>query len=103
MISQTPQQQMFYDARLKFQRDEVARIRYAEQEALKNGLQKGREEGREEGRQEGEARGRKVGRITLMQELLGMPTSQPEELAGYDDVQLHDIAEQLQRQLRARS
>ena len=91
MISQTPQQQMFYDARLKFQRDEVARIRYAEQEGL------------EKAREEGEARGRKFGRITLMQDLLGIPTSQPEELAGYDDVKLYYNADQLQQQLRARS
>ena len=99
MISRTPQQQMFYDARLKFQRDEVARLRKAEEDGLERGLEKGRQEGR----QEGEARGLKLGRILVLQELLGIPVSRPEGLAEYDDTQLHSMAEQLQQQLRSRS
>lgn len=42
-------------------------------------------------------------RTGSMQELLGMPTSRPEELAGHDDAQLLDMADQLQQQRRARS
>lgn len=78
MISQTPEQQLFYNARLKFQRDEQARL-------------------------DGEARGLKIGRITLLQELLGIPKSTTAEFAGYDESQFNDLAEKFQRQLRARA
>lgn len=94
MISQTPEQLMLYNARLKFQRDEEAR------------LQKAREDGIREGEARGEARGRQegflAGRIVMLQELLGMRPSTAEELVGYNDTQLHDMAEQLQHQLRSR-
>lgn len=52
MISQTPEQLMLYNARLKFQRDEVAKIRKAEED--------GRLEGFREGEMIGEARGSTV-------------------------------------------
>ena len=107
MIARTPQQQMLYDARVKFQRDEVARLRYAEGEAREKGLEQGLEQGlkagRMEGRLQGEARGLKLGRILVLQELLGIQASTSEELSRYDDAQLHDMAEHLQQQLRARS
>jgi len=86
MISQTPEQLMLYNARLKFQRDEEARLQYAIQE----------------GEARGAARGLKLGRITLLQELLGIRLSTVEEFAGYDEGQLTDIADQLQQQLRTR-
>ena len=38
----------------------------------------------------------------MLQELLGMRPSTAEELVGYNDTQLHDMAEQLQHQLRSR-
>ena len=90
MISQTPEQRVLYDARLKFQRDEEARLRKA----------------REDGIQEGEARGRQegviVGRVLLLQQLLGLPQSTMDEFAGCDASQLAEMEEQLQRQLRVR-
>ena len=49
MISQTPEQLMLYNARLKFQRDEEARLQYA--------IQVGEARGRQEGEEIGEARG----------------------------------------------
>ena len=82
MISQTPEQRLLYDARLKFQRDEESKLRQA--------------------RQEGEARGQMLGRITLLQELLGIRPSTMAELAGYDETQLNDMTDQLQDQLRSR-
>ena len=90
MISQTPEQLMLYNARLKFQRDEEARLQYAIQV------------GEARGEARGAARGLKVGRITLLQELLGIRLSTVEEFAGYDEGQLTDIADQLQQQLRTR-
>jgi predicted transposase/invertase (TIGR01784 family) len=86
MISQTPEQLMLYNARLKFQRDEEARL----QDAIQVGEARGA------------ARGLKVGRITLLQELLGIRLSTVEEFAGYDEGQLTHIADQLQQQLRTR-
>jgi transposase len=82
MISQTPEQRLLYDARLKFHRDEESKLR--------------------EARQEGEARGQKLGRITLLQELLGIRPSTAAEIAGYDEIQLNDLTDQLQDQLRSR-
>ena len=86
MISQTPAQRLLYDARLKFQRDEESKLRQA----------------RQEGEARGEARGVKIGRIITCQDLLGMRSSTMEELAVYDETQLNDMAEQLQKQLRSR-
>jgi len=94
MISQTPEQLLFYNARLKFQRDEEGRLALARQE--------GEAKGRQKGEEIGEARGLKLGRITLLQELLGIRPSTVEEFAGYDEAELNDIAEQLQHQIRSR-
>ena len=91
MISQTPEQLMLYNARLKFQRDEVARILQA------------RLEGREEGRQEGEEIGEARGRIVILQELLGQRVWTAEEFAKCAAAQLNALADQLQQQLRARN
>ena len=94
MISQTPEQLMLYNARLKFQRDAEGRL----QKAREDGIREGEARGRQEGRQEGFL----AGRIVLLQELLGIRPSTAEELVGYNDTQLHDLAEQLQHQLRSR-
>lgn len=87
MISKTPEQLMAYNARLKFQRDEAARM---EQATL-----------------EGEARGREIGveigRISLLQELLGQRIWSAEEFAACDAAQLNAMADRLQQQLRARN
>ena len=74
MISQTPEQLMLYNARLKFQRDAEGRL----QKAREDGIREGEARGREEGRQEGFL----AGRIVLLQELLGIRPSTAEELVG---------------------
>jgi len=91
MISRTPEQLMAYNARLKFQRDEVAKIRQA------------RLEGRQEGEEIGEARGEARGRIVILQEMLGQRVWTIEEFAQCDAAQLNALADQLQQQLRARN
>jgi predicted transposase/invertase (TIGR01784 family) len=91
MISQSPEQLMLYNARLKLQRDEVARILRA------------RLEGEEIGEARGKACGLLIGRIILLQELLDLPLSTAEQFAGSDEAQLNEMAEQLQQQLRSRS
>jgi len=98
MISRTPEQLMLYNARLKFQLDAEARLLYAREE----GEARGEARGRQEGEEIGKARGLKLGRITLLQELLGIQVSTVEEFAGYDEARLTDMADQLQQQLRMR-
>ena len=95
MISKTPEQLMAYNARLKFQRDEAARI---EQAALE-----GEARGEARGVEIGETRGRQIGRISLLQELLGQRIWSAEEFATCDAAQLNAMADQLQQQLRARN
>lgn len=90
MISRTPEQQRLYDARLKFQRDEAARLEFA------------RNQGRDQALREGEDKGRVEGRVVLLQELLGVSVPTSAELANYDLQQLAELADQLQRQLRHR-
>lgn len=91
MIAKTPEQLMAYNARLKFQRDEAARM---EQAAL---------EGEARGLEIGETRGRQIGRISLLQELLGQRIWSAEQFAACDAAQLNSLADELQQQLRARS
>jgi hypothetical protein len=91
MISKTPEQLMAYNARLKFQRDEAARM---EQATL---------EGEARGVEIGETRGRQIGRISLLQELLGQDIWSAEEFTACDASQLSAMADQLQQQLRARN
>ena len=106
MISQNPEQQMRYDARLKFQRDEAARLELVREEALREGEEKGIEKGIEKGRVEGESKGRRegelLGQIKLLQQLLGVPESTREELLSNDEARLKELSEELQRQLRTR-
>ncbi len=91
MISQTPEQMMIYNARLKMQLDNEARLYHAREEGLK--------EGREEGREEGE----QIGRIKAMREVLGLRPFTAAEFAGYDAAQLTSMADDLQQQLRDHS
>lgn len=95
MISQSDAQRLLYNARLKFQRDEESRLRGARDEARKEG----RQEGRQQGRQEGVI----VGRILLLQQLLGLRESTVDDFSGIDASQLSTLEEQLQQQLRART
>ena len=83
MIQRTPQQRSQYEARLKAQRDERARMQYAVEQA----------------RQEGEARGEARGRIKMLRELLSIA---PASLEGLSLEQLAALESELQRQLRER-
>jgi predicted transposase/invertase (TIGR01784 family) len=110
MIANNPEDRMLYEARLKFQRDERARMIFAEQkgreEGLEEGLEIGREEGLKEGLEEGLEKGREegeqIGRIRLLQQLLGISESSREQLAQFDLAALEAKAADLQSQLRSR-
>ena len=107
MIARQPDQRLAYDARLKFQRDEAARIEFARQEGEQIGREKGREKGREEGREEGEQIGREkgelIGKIHILEELLAISLSEGHTLASLEKADLASRLEDLQQQLRARS
>ena len=86
MITQTPEQQRLYDARLKFQLDEAARLERAETE--------GRTEGRIEARREGV-----LDKIATLQDLLSIVEPTPAELLNRTDSQLSELVEQLKLQI----
>ena len=98
MISKNPEQRQLYDARLKFQRDEAARLEAARIE----GIEKGRDEGLREGIgiEKGIEKGEIFGCITTLQGLLGLVESSRDELSRYNEDQLSDLVEQLKHQLR---
>lgn len=114
MISQTAEQMLAYNARLKYQRDEEARLLQARLDGLDEGRQQGRQQGLDEGRQKGleegveigKARGVEIGqlrgRVALLQELLGRPVWAANEFAACDEAQLKMMAEQLEQELRIR-
>jgi len=102
MISKSPDEHRVYDMRLKFQRDEATRLAATQREIAAARVE-GREEGLREGEARGEARGETKGRIMLLQELLGITKSTAEELAALDELQMRELAEQLQTQLRNRN
>jgi predicted transposase/invertase (TIGR01784 family) len=95
MISKNPEDRQFYDARLKFLRDQQSQLNAAMQE----GINKGREEGREEGLERGELRGK----IITLQEILGDPMSSKEELDSRPLSELDSLISHLQSRLRNRN
>ena len=90
MISKSPEEHRVYDMRLKFQRDEATRIAATQREieaACVEGVQKGV----------------LLGRIAVLQELLGVAEPTADELSSSDESRLTELAEQLQTQVRNRS
>jgi flagellar biosynthesis/type III secretory pathway protein FliH len=114
MIAQTPEQLQEYNARLKAQRDEVARIILGRQQGLEIGEARGIEIGEARGIEIGEARGIEIGeargirrgllqgQIVLLQQLLRLPVSTDEQLAAFDLDQLNHMLAQLQQQFAHR-
>ena len=94
MIARTPREREFYEARLKMERDIAAQLEYAQSEGLEKGLEQGLEKGR--------VQGEYVGRIRLLQQLLGLPESTSSELVEMSIEQLSDLSNRLQSQLRER-
>ena len=97
MIAQTPQHLVEYNARLKAQRDEEARILYAQQQ----GKADGRAEGRAEGIDIGIERGVLIGRITLLQQLLQLPVGTEQLFAECSIDELHRLSTELQQRFNA--
>ncbi|MFM7830218.1 MAG: hypothetical protein ACKPJD_00395, partial [Planctomycetaceae bacterium] len=106
MIAQTPEQLQEYNARLKAQRDEEARIIFGRQQGLEIGEARGIEIGEARGIEIGEARGIRKGmlqgQIVQLQQLLRLPVSTDEQLAALDLDQLNHMLTQLQQQFNHR-
>jgi predicted transposase/invertase (TIGR01784 family) len=85
-IAGKTEDRMMYDQRLKAQRD------------YQWGLDSAREKGRQEGRQEGEL----LGKIRILQDLLGEESSSPENLDERTIGELSEILADLQQRLRSR-
>lgn len=83
MIARTPDERRFYEARLKMQLDEQARLEFA--------------------LEQGELRGRAVGRIQLLQQLLNIPELASEALRTRSLDALAALERDLQQQLRNRA
>ncbi|MEM9826614.1 MAG: Rpn family recombination-promoting nuclease/putative transposase [Planctomycetota bacterium] len=102
MISRSPEERQFYEARQKFLQDERARILFARQEGLREGRQEGRQEGLQEGRQEGLEEGKLIGKVQMLEEMLGNPSADSSDLARLGRAALTTRLADLQTQLRGR-
>jgi flagellar biosynthesis/type III secretory pathway protein FliH len=76
MIAKTPRDRQLYEARVKMQRDEKARLEAAILEGLRRGRAEGRTQGLAglaEGKAKGIAEGEARGRLRVLLELLNLP------------------------------
>lgn len=85
MISRTPEQQMFYDARLKALRDHEMHLSTARRQGLEEGCE----------------RGLLIGRIQLVQELLGQRISRMDDMKDLSISELQDIEKKLRTEMRS--
>lgn len=72
-----------------------------EEKGLKKGLEKGREEGREQGREEGLEKGALMGKIQVIQEIIGVSKVSDEELKAETIESLKKMLADLKSQLSA--
>ncbi len=101
MIARSPRERELYEARLKMQRDEQSRIAAAKDQGHAAGLEEGLEQGLEKGREEGLEKGCLVGRIQLLENLLGLSESSSVELNSQPLAALSQMASDLQKRLHS--
>jgi flagellar biosynthesis/type III secretory pathway protein FliH len=94
MIARDPHQRSLYNRRLKMEMDERARL----QAALAEGLAAGEAKGLAAG----EAKGTVIGRIQLLQSLMGIAETPAENLREQTLTQLAELNNELQRQFQGR-
>ncbi len=85
---------MFYNARIKFSCDEASKLLYARREGIA--------EGKAIGKAEAKAETRQIGVIHLLQELLALPETTEDVLAGMSAESRDAVVEDLKIQLRKR-
>jgi predicted transposase/invertase (TIGR01784 family) len=101
MIAQTPQHLVEYNARLKAQRDEEARILYAQQQGKTEGIAEGIDIGRRQGIDIGVEKGVLIGQIALLQRFLRQPVWPEQQFQQYGVDQLRDMVTELQQRFDA--
>jgi len=106
MISESSDEREFYEARRRELDSMENWVAAARREAMKVGLEQGREQGREEGREEGIGlgldQGALMGKVQMLQEILGEAESTKEELSKLDSAELNKLIAELQLRLRGR-
>jgi len=118
MISESPEDRVFYEARLRYLQNEEARLAAACEEARKEGREEGRaegmdqgmekgmekgiEKGMEKGMEKGAAQGALVGKVQLLQELLSDSVAATSELLCRSSDELSAQISELQERLRTR-
>ncbi|WP_158249841.1 hypothetical protein [Rhodopirellula sp. MGV] len=98
MIARNPNEKRFYDARLKMQRDEQARLDAAE--AI--GEARGQAIGEARGKAIGEERGALIGRVEILQSLVGDVQHSFDQLRALSTEELAEVEVLLQQRLRDR-
>lgn len=101
MISKSPADRYYYEARMKALRDEATRLKAAEEEA-DSAREQGREQGSEQGREESYDEGILIGKIQLMQEFLGEEIMSQADLLQYGSHELTSLMAELRQRLRSR-
>jgi flagellar biosynthesis/type III secretory pathway protein FliH len=99
-----------YDQREKAQRDYQWALDSAREEGREEGLERGREEGLERGREQGLEAGRQegmetgalVGKIQLLQQLLGEASCSTADLRQRSLEELNSLQTEVQQRLRSR-
>ena len=91
-----------YDQREKVQRDYLAAIEGARKEGLEEGLDKGLKEGIKKGLKEGLDKGEMVGKIELLEQLVGEDRRSKQQLRECSVEELSARLAELQEQLRSR-
>ncbi|MEZ6091367.1 MAG: PD-(D/E)XK nuclease family transposase [Pirellulaceae bacterium] len=102
MISKSPEDLQYYEARLKFLRDEQGKLLAAREEGERLGLQKGERLGLQKGERLGLEKGEIIGKIRLVQELLGETPSTADRLSKLMIDELTAMLADLQQSLRDR-
>ena len=97
-IAGRTEDRMMYDQREKAERD----YRWAIESARREGVEKGREEGVRIGLEKGREVGVLVGKIQLLEQLLGQVATPTERLAGRSVEELNSLLAELQGRLRHR-
>ena len=78
-------------------------LREGLQTGLKMGREEGLEEGRQVGRQEGTKKGELIGRIRILEEMLGVAVSSAEDLSELDAAELQRSCAELKSTLENRN
>jgi len=105
-IAERTEDRMMYEQREKAERDYQWAIKSALRQGIEIGREEGREEGRQEGREEGIEAGREegvlIGKIQLLQQLLGETPTATDLLSQRSREELNSLLAQLQERLRTR-